>query len=137
MFIIKFQKILSFYYKIFFQVWYKTISQKRKNIYEKKMFLNPLWLWHHGPISWLLHALAACELKFQVCLGYTFISRIWVRYSRLYCAHYHAKLRQCKHSLNSNPILCKYFNSNFVFKCHKHNRLIFSHGSRVQHCKTI
>ncbi len=29
-------------------------------------------LWHHGPFMWLLHALTAWDLKFQVCLGYTF-----------------------------------------------------------------
>jgi hypothetical protein len=29
-------------------------------------------LWHHGLITWLLHALTAWDLKFQVCLRYTF-----------------------------------------------------------------
>ncbi len=29
-------------------------------------------LWHHRLITWLLHALTARDLKFQVCLGYTF-----------------------------------------------------------------
>ncbi len=28
----------------------------------------------HRPIAWLLHALTAWDLKFQVCLGYTFTS---------------------------------------------------------------
>ncbi len=28
---------------------------------------------HHGPSTWLLHALTAWDLKFQACLGYTFI----------------------------------------------------------------
>jgi len=27
-------------------------------------------LWHHEAIAWLLHALTAWDLKFQVCLGY-------------------------------------------------------------------
>ncbi len=29
-------------------------------------------LFHHGLFTWLLHALTAWDLKFQVCLGYTF-----------------------------------------------------------------
>jgi hypothetical protein len=36
---------------------------------------QPVMSWpllHHGPITWLLHALTAWDLKFQVCLRYTF-----------------------------------------------------------------
>ncbi len=29
-------------------------------------------LWCHGVVTWLLHALTAWDLKFQVCLRYTF-----------------------------------------------------------------
>ncbi len=29
-------------------------------------------LWCHGAMTWLLHALTAWDLKFKVCLGYTF-----------------------------------------------------------------
>jgi hypothetical protein len=47
-------------------------------------WLNAVWLgiflsihivtslWHHGPIMCLLHAPIAWDLKFQVCLKYTF-----------------------------------------------------------------
>ncbi len=48
-------------------------------------------MWCHGPITWLLHALIGWDLKFQVCLGYTFTPATLLflcsRQNEQYCWH--------------------------------------------------
>ncbi len=63
--------------------WSKGISELKSK--QQSPCSNGLWchgamhaisacigLWHHGLITWLLYALTAWDLKFQVCLRYTF-----------------------------------------------------------------